>query len=86
MNLLDRKQQEEFFHDHLTGVLPQKHGIRVAASSYDEEWSALRYTTPAGPLIVRINDIEKPKLTFSTARVSLRGCWRKPADGNRKSI
>ena len=61
MNLLDRKQQEEFFHDHLTRVLSQKHGIRVAASSYDEEWSAMRYTTPAGPLIVRTNDIEKPE-------------------------
>src|SRR4029077_18648119 len=61
MNLLDRKQQEEFFHDYLAGVLPQKHAIRVAASSYDEEWSAMRYTTPKGPLIVRINDIEKPE-------------------------
>jgi aminoglycoside phosphotransferase (APT) family kinase protein len=60
MNLLDRKQQEEFFLGYLTRVLPQKHGIRVAASSYDEDWSAMRYTTPAGPLIVRINDIEKP--------------------------
>jgi Phosphotransferase enzyme family len=61
MNLLDRKQQEEFFHDYLTRVLPQKHGIQIAASSYDEDWSAIRYTTPAGPLVVRINDIEKPE-------------------------
>jgi hypothetical protein len=61
MNLLDRKQQEEFFLDHLARVLPQKHGIRIAASSYDEDWSAMRYATPAGPLIVRINDIEKPE-------------------------
>ena len=61
MNLLDRKQQEDFFYDHLTRVLPQKHGIRVAASSYDEDWSAMRYTTASGPLIVRINDIEKPE-------------------------
>ena len=61
MNLLDRKQQEEFFLDYLRMVLPQGHGIRVAASSYDEDWSAMRYTTPAGPLIVRINDIQKPE-------------------------
>ncbi len=61
MNLLDRKQQEEFFLDHLRMALPQKHGIRIAASSYEEEWSAMRYTTPAGPLIVRINDIQKPE-------------------------
>ena len=61
MNLLDRKQQEDFFYDYLTRVLPQKHGIRVAASSYDEDWSAMRYTTASGPLIVRINDIEKPE-------------------------
>jgi aminoglycoside phosphotransferase (APT) family kinase protein len=61
MNLSDRKLQEEFFHDHLTRVLPRKHGIRVAASSYDEDWSAMRYTTPAGPLVVHINDIEKPE-------------------------
>jgi hypothetical protein len=38
-----------------------KAGIRIAASSYDEDWSAMRYATPAGPLIVRINDIEKPE-------------------------
>ena len=61
MNLLDRKQQEEFFLDHLRMALPQKHGIRIAASSYEEEWSAMSYTTPAGPLIVRINDIQKPE-------------------------
>ena len=61
MNLLDRKQQEEFFHDYLARVLPQKHGVRVAASSYEEEWSAMRYSTPRGPLIVRTNDIEKPE-------------------------
>lgn len=61
MNLLDRKRQEEFFQDHLTRALSQKHGIRIAASSYDEDWSAMRYTTPAGPLIVHINDIEKPE-------------------------
>jgi hypothetical protein len=61
MNLSDRKQQEEFFHDYLARVLPQKHGIRVAASGYDEDWSALRYTTPTGPLVVRINDTEKPE-------------------------
>jgi aminoglycoside phosphotransferase (APT) family kinase protein len=65
MNLLDRKLQEEFFHDHLTRVLPQKHGIRVAASSYDEDWSAMRYTTPTGPLIVRINDTQKPETDVS---------------------
>jgi aminoglycoside phosphotransferase (APT) family kinase protein len=61
MNLLDRKQQEEFFQDYLTRVLPQKQGIRIAASSYEEEWSALIYTTLTGPLVVRINDIEKPQ-------------------------
>lgn len=61
MNLLDRKQQEEFFHDYLARVLPQKRGIRASASSYEEEWSALRYNTPRGPLVVRINDIEKPE-------------------------
>jgi aminoglycoside phosphotransferase (APT) family kinase protein len=61
MNLLDRARLEEFFHNHLLRVLPQKHGIRVAASSYEEEWSAMVYTTAAGPLIVRINEIEKPE-------------------------
>ena len=61
MNLLDRKQQEEFFEDYLTRMLPQGHGARIAESSYEEERSAMRYDTPAGPLVVCINDIEKPE-------------------------
>ena len=47
MNLMDRKQQEEFFHDYLTRMLPQGHGVRVAESSYEEERSAMLYTTPS---------------------------------------
>ena len=61
MNLLDRKQQEEFFQDYLTRMLPQGHGVHIAASSYEEERSAMRYDAPAGPLVVCINDIEKPE-------------------------
>lgn len=59
MNLMDRKTQEEFFHDHLRAILPKKGGVSLASSSYDEEWSAMRYVTPAGPLVVRINETEK---------------------------
>jgi aminoglycoside phosphotransferase (APT) family kinase protein len=61
MNLLDRHQQEEFFQDYLTRMLPPGHGVRIAESSYEEERSAMRYETPAGPLVVCINDIEKPQ-------------------------
>jgi aminoglycoside phosphotransferase (APT) family kinase protein len=61
MNFLDRKQQEEFFQDYLTRMLPQGHGVRIAESSYEEERSAMRYDAPAGPLVVCINDIEKPE-------------------------
>jgi aminoglycoside phosphotransferase (APT) family kinase protein len=61
MNLLDRTQQEEFFLDYLTRMLPQRHGIHIAESTYEEERSAMRYTTPAGPLVVCINDLEKPE-------------------------
>jgi aminoglycoside phosphotransferase (APT) family kinase protein len=61
MNLLDRKQQEEFFLAYLTTVLPQKRDIRITASSYEEDWSALRYATATGFLVVRINEIEKPE-------------------------
>ncbi len=61
MNLMDRKQQEEFFQDYLTRMLPQGHGVRIAESSYEEERSAMRYDAPAGPLVVCINDIEKPE-------------------------
>jgi aminoglycoside phosphotransferase (APT) family kinase protein len=59
MNLLDRKQQEEFFQDYLTRMLPDGRGVRIADSSYEEERSAMRYETPAGPLVVCINEIEK---------------------------
>jgi aminoglycoside phosphotransferase (APT) family kinase protein len=61
MNLLDRKQQEEFFQDYLTRMLPHGHGVHIVESSYEEERSAMRYRTPAGPLVVCINDIEKPE-------------------------
>jgi Phosphotransferase enzyme family len=61
MNLLDRKQQEEFFQDYLMRMLPQGHGVRIAESSYEEERSTMRYDAPAGPLVVCINDIEKPE-------------------------
>lgn len=60
MNLLDRREQVEFFHAHLARVLPDPSGIFVAASAYEEEWSAMRFMTAAGPIIVRTNDIEKP--------------------------
>jgi aminoglycoside phosphotransferase (APT) family kinase protein len=61
MNLLDRKQQEEFFQDYLTRILPHGHAVRIAESSYEEERSAMRYDAPVGPLLVCINDIEKPE-------------------------
>lgn len=59
MNLMDRRVQEEFFHDYLRSVIPAEGGIGLASSSYDEDWSAMRYLTPLGPLVVRINEIEK---------------------------
>ena len=61
MNLMDRKQQEEFFLDYLTRMLPQGRSVHVAESSYEEERSAMLYRTSAGPLVVCINDIEKPE-------------------------
>jgi Phosphotransferase enzyme family len=61
MNLLDRKQQEEFFQDYLTRMLPHGHALRTAEASYEEERSAMRYEAPAGPLVVCVNDIEKPE-------------------------
>jgi len=61
MNLMDRKAQEEFFHDYLQKSLPDNTGIRIAAASYDDEWSALRFLTEAGPIIIRVNEIEKPE-------------------------
>ena len=61
MNLLDRKQQEEFFQDYLTRMLPQGRSVHIAESSYEEERSAMGYRTSAGPLVVCINDIEKPE-------------------------
>jgi aminoglycoside phosphotransferase (APT) family kinase protein len=61
MNLLDRKQQEEFFQDYLARMLPHGHGVHIVESSYEEERSAMRYRTPAGPLVVCIDDIEKPE-------------------------
>lgn len=59
MNLMDRKSQEEFFHDYLCSIMPDEGGVSLATSSYDEDWSAMRYVTPAGPLVVRINEVEK---------------------------
>ena len=50
MNLLNRKEQEEFFLEYLTRVLPQKAEIRVTASSYEEEWSALQIHNIDRPL------------------------------------
>ncbi|MBI1216738.1 MAG: phosphotransferase [Alphaproteobacteria bacterium] len=61
MNLMDRKLQEEFFQDYLYNLIPQKSRVRLSASSYDEEWSAMRYETAAGPLVLRINESDKPE-------------------------
>jgi aminoglycoside phosphotransferase (APT) family kinase protein len=61
MNLLDRKQQEEFFQEYLTRMLPRGSSVHIAESSYEEDRSALCYRTPAGALVVCINDIEKPE-------------------------
>jgi hypothetical protein len=71
---LDRKQQEEFFQDYLTRILPQGRSVHIAESSYEEERSAVRYRTSAGALVVCINDIEKPETDGPTALASSRAC------------
>ena len=74
MNLMDRKQQEEFFLDYLTRMLPQGRSVHVAESSYEEERSAMLYRTSAGPLVVLLMTSKSPKLTFPTAPVSSLAC------------
>lgn len=61
MNLIDHHEQEEFFCSHLRDILPQQGKVSLADASYDEEWSAMHFVTPVGPLLVRINETAKTK-------------------------
>ena len=74
MNLMDRKQQEEFFQDYLTRMLPQGHGVHIAESSYEEERSAMRYERRRVRWSFVLMTSKNPKLTCPTAPVSSLAC------------
>ena len=74
MNLMDRKQQEEFFLDYLTRMLPQGHSVHVAESSYEEERSAMLYERRQVRWSFVLMTSKSPKLTFPTAPVSSLAC------------